>query len=528
MVGSPRSGPARPLTIYIAKPSVRLGQQLIERPEDAVEFPVDVGGVAGRLFVRRSSVRPPAWLAFFEEQAAGAAALLRSSSSSAVLVLEVGGHWFAVTFGYGRNLLRQGTWEPNFGLKVTLNAIDDASIRSVDRKTFDAIVRHTREEASRAGSIEQFGLNVEEDLLRAVVGRPEDEALGTRLAGMDALTASGPITLADLPDRLEKYVTEWGKRRYQQRYPWIDHVAEVRDRLDIRALDRRLVERMAADDIDKIWLAVPEPVDWSRVGGFKFSLSASADLAEDIEVWRFLDSVKARGAVAVETLRRRHVYGMDMDGATPIHRWSVYQCLYAEISDGDDVFLLTGGNWYRISRSFAASVNDDVLRLGGTRYRLPAYGQRSEDEYNRSVAEADAAVLLMDRKIIRYGGGASAIEFCDLILPGPTFLHVKRYGGSSVLSHLFSQGVVSATLFLQDPEFRKAAKNRFHPEFQDVVPLDQPEARNYEIGFAIVSRIPGKLELPFFSKVNLRSAARRLHGFGYKVTLTKIEVAVGG
>ena len=60
-----------------------------------------------------------------------------------------------------------------------------------------------------------------------------------------------------------------------------------------------------------------------------------------------------------------------------------------------------------------------------------------------------------------------------------------------------------------------------------MVPLGQPEAKDYEIGFAIVSRVPGQLELPFFSKVNLRSAARTLNGFGYKVTLTKIDVVAG-
>lgn len=525
---SARSGRARPLTIYVAKASVRSGEELIEEPQQAVEFPVNVGGVAGRLFVKRSNVAPPGWLSFFEGQAAGAADLLRSSSSAAVLVLRVGPHWFAVTFGYGRNLLRPGTWEPNFGLKVTLNAIDDASIRSVDRKTFDTIVRHTREEASRAGSIEQFGLNVEEDLLRAVVGRPLDEALGTRLAGMDALTVSGPIALVELPERLERYVAEWGKRRYQRRYPWIDHVAEIRDRPQIRALDERLVERMAAGDIDRIWLAVPEPVDWSRVGAFKFSASARAELADDVEIWRFVDSIKARRAVEAAVLRARHVHCMDVDGATTMHRWPVYQCLYAEIADGDDVFLLTGGSWYRIAQSFASRVNEDVRRLGGTRYRLPPYGERFEEAYNRSVAHADEDVLLMDRRTIRYGGGASAIEFCDLVLPGPTFLHVKRYGGSSVLSHLFAQGVVSATLFLQDPEFRQQARTRIGPQLRELAPVGQPRASDYEIGFAIVSRIPGTLELPFFSKVNLRGAARTLGAFGYKVTLTKIEVAPDG
>ena len=67
----------------------------------------------------------------------------------------------------------------------------------------------------------------------------------------------------------------------------------------------------------------------------------------------------------------------------------------------------------------------------------------------------DPEVAVMDRKNIRYGGGASRIEFCDLFINKRTLLHVKRYGGSSAMSHLFSQGVVSATLFLQDRDFRQ-------------------------------------------------------------------------
>jgi len=37
-----------------------------------------------------------------------------------------------------------------------------------------------------------------------------------------------------------------------------------------------------------------------------------------------------------------------------------------------------------------------------------------------------------------------------------------------------------------------------------------------------VSEKAGQLELPFFSKVNLRNAVRRLEAFGYKVALAKI------
>jgi uncharacterized protein (TIGR04141 family) len=449
---------------------------------------------------------------------------LRSASSAAALVLPVADRWLAVTFGYGRHLLEQGVWEPNFGLKVTLNSIDGSSIRSIDRKSFDAIARHTREEASRAGSIEQFGLNVEEDLLRAVVGKPEDETLSRSMAGMDALTVTAAVALPDLPEQLERYVGQWRKRRYRERYPWVDQIAEIRDRRQSRELDERLVERLAARELDHAWLAVPVPIDWSKVGGFRFSTSEQAETHDDIHLQAFFESLRDPMSLSPETLRRKSVYCLDPDGRHAGDKWSVYQCLYAEIRDGDDVFLLTGGRWYRVARRFVQRIDQDVAGLASTEYELPPYRHGSEEVYNQAVARRDEAVALMDQKNVRYGGGASQIEFCDLFVRKRMMLHVKRYGGSSVLSHLFSQGVVSATLFLQDQEFRREVRKKLGPAHRGGVPGGRPRVDRYEVGFAIVSRSARDLVLPFFSKVNLRNAARTLRGLGYRVTLTKIPV----
>src|SRR5581483_2977489 len=142
---------------------------------------------------------------------------------------KVGGRVFAVVFGYGRHLLQPGCWDESFGLRTTLNSIAPDSIRSLDRKSFDALTRHTREEASRKGPIEDFGLNIEQDLLRAVVGRPVAPELGRRIAGMDALTATVAMSLLDLPVQLERYLNQWRKTGYRSRFPWVDQVSEVRD-----------------------------------------------------------------------------------------------------------------------------------------------------------------------------------------------------------------------------------------------------------------------------------------------------------
>lgn len=519
------TGPrVRPLTIYLLKSSVSRARDAVEEPDELRSFPVRIGGSAGTLFVKPSNVVPPTWVGFFEGHVDLRDVLLRTASSSAVLVLPVSGRWMAVTFGYGRHLLMQGAWEPNFGLRVTLNSIDDASIRSIDRKSFDAIARHTREEASRAGSIEQFGLNVEEDLLRAVVGKPEDGTLARTMAGMDALTVTAAVSLPDLPGHIERYQGQWRKRGYRERYPWVDQIAEIRDRRQARELDDRLVDRLAARELDQVWLAVPVPIDWSQVGGFRFSMSERAETLDDIHLLPFLDSLRDPASLSPETLKRKSVFCLDPDGRQARDRWPVYQCLYAEIRDGEDVFLLTGGSWYRIARRFVQRIDKDIAVLSSTEYALPPYRHESERAYNQAVARASADIALMDGKNIRYGGGASQIEFCDLLIRKRTLLHVKRYGGSSVLSHLFAQGVVSATLFLQDPEFRQEIRKSLTGAHRAAVPKERPRVDRYEVGFAIVSRSPGGLVLPFFSKVNLRNAARTLTGFGYRVTLTKIPV----
>ncbi len=513
----------RPLTIYLLKNGMRSARDALEAPGKLRSFPIDIGRVAATLFVKPSRVASPAWLAFFEGHLDLSDLLIRSASSAAVLVLSVAGRWFAVTFGYGRHLLRQGIWEANFGLKVTLNSIADSSIRSIDRKSFDAIARHTREEASRAGSIEQFGLNIEEDLLRAVVGKPEDETLGRRMAGMDALTATAAVNLTDLPGILERYLGQWRKRRYRKRYPWVDQVAEIRDSRQARNLDQQLVGRLARSELDHAWLAVPVPIDWSRVGGFQFSMAEGANMYDDLHLQAFLASLRDPASLSPEMLKRKSVYCLDPDGSHEIDKWSVYDCLYAESRVGDDVFLLTGGRWYRIAHQFVQRIAQDTAKLTATQYPLPPYQHQSEYAYNKSVARRDAAIALMDQNNIRYGGGASQIEFCDLFIGKRVMIHVKRYGGSSVLSHLFSQGVVSATLFLQDSEFRQEVRKKLASGHRAGVPVGRPRVDRYEVAFAIVSRSAGELVLPFFSKVNLRNAARTLMGLGYRVTLTKID-----
>src|SRR2546425_782967 len=125
----------------------------------------------------------PCSLSLFEGALDLNAADLHNASSAAVLIVTVSEKTFVLTFGYGRSLLRPGVWEEDFGLRVTLNAVDPLRIRSVDRFKFDAISQHSQIQASRDANIVEFGLDVEQDLLRAVTGKPRDPTLANQLTG---------------------------------------------------------------------------------------------------------------------------------------------------------------------------------------------------------------------------------------------------------------------------------------------------------------------------------------------------------
>ena len=102
-----------------------------------------------------------------------------------------------------------------------------------------------------------------------------------------------------------------------------------------------------------------------------------------------------------------------------------------------------------MQKSFVKTVADRVKELAAAAtLKLPDAGPgESEGTYNKSVQKATNLILL-DKKCSRTMG--SEIEVCDLFSPQKQFIHVKRKTRSATLSHLFSQGVISADCFLSD------------------------------------------------------------------------------
>lgn len=508
------------LTVYLLKSGREKRFFARRAPTNVVPL-----GSVGNLYFDRAKQNEPKWAQLFQEFVPPSD-FGRASSPGALLVAEAAGRSFAITFGTGRFLLDTEACEERFGLRVALNTVSAEELRSIDKNTLDSIGRHTQEQASRGASAADFGFDVERDLLRAVTGPPEDATLGKRVSGFNRLSLRIEIQIHGLPKLLESLTTYYRDDSYKERFGWVDHLRDIGDKGKIEELDAALVDRIKQLDREGIWLAVPEVLRWHQVGGFRYGRKRRDPEYPDIHLNQFLETVEI-DRLDAEVLRNKKVECFDVDGRE-IERWSIYKCLSAEIDLDDGTFVLSNGLWYRIARNFVEQVNETYAAIPDIESALPVYKDDSEDHYLKRIAKEHAdRFSLMHTKLIPVEGVRSRIEFCDLYGKARDMIHVKRYGSSRVLGHLFSQGVNAGQLFLTDAGFRAKVNEELGDGFRLSDPTKRPPAQRYRVVFAVVSDRPGKLAVPFFARLSLRNAYKLLVGTcGYRIAKTKIETDV--
>lgn len=534
--------PTNKLSIYLIKDSYSDHGSILKNFDKLTKEEIKNGTeIIGTLYFGDSHLFEPSWIKDFfgssfennkeqNTQNENRKLKLFNASSKAVLLIEHQNKIFAIPFGYGWNLLNHGVWEERFGLKTTLNAVDANNLRRIDKKNMSSIPNDTSEQLSREGIAADFGIDIEQDLIQSITGKSKDKTFGKSITGKDALSVSVKVDLAGIKEFLESCHQKHLSNDYKTDFGWIDQIAEIKDPTLTEKLDGKLIENIKNNQVEKTWMAVPELVDWADVSGFSYKNSASdTSRQDDIRLPDFLDSLSEddKNNLSVEILKRKKIFCFSAQNDQIKHQWSAYNCLYCETKDDNNekTYLLSNGKWYEIEKDFSKQVDTDYqeLRNQTSSFVLPVYQHKNENDYNEKIAQNDNQFCCMDRKNISHGGCYSKIEFCDLLTKDKKLIHVKHYGGSSVLSHLFSQGVVSGELFIADKDFRQKVNEKLSDSHKINNPENRPTASEYEVIFAIISSSDKDLEIPFFSKVSLRNAKRRLETYGYKVALQKIK-----
>ena len=514
------------LSIFLLKESTKNGKDAIQSSTDLIEETINIGENALYLYFKQNPSHPPSWVNIFSHHIKSNLHL-SNSGCAAVLVVNINNRNFALTFGYGRHLLKHDCYEENFGLRVVVNAVDPKKLRNIDAHTLEAIPVQKKSQASVSTSFTDFGLDVEQDLMCAVTGIPKNEDFCKTLSGKDALRISLPFDLSDLPSVLDQAISLYNSEEYKENFSWIDRLSEIRSQETKDILDQKLIDKITKGDFSKTWLAVPEIIEWEKISGFRYQKSKRGELYSDISWPDFINHIKkSKKTLSPQTLNEQHIHCINSESELPAYTWKAYKCAYCEVELDGASYSLTNGKWYKIDTDFLNNLNKDINEIPISKITLPEYKEKSEGDYNQTVAKTNKDFILMDKNNVSYGGGRSKIEVCDLLHKDRKFIHVKRYGGSSVLSHLFSQGLVAIQLIMSDGKFRSFVNKKIPKTHKLPAQNENPVASNFEVIYAIASNESktSALDLPLFSKINLRACYKQIKLIGVAVSLCFISV----
>ncbi|XXY52710.1 TIGR04141 family sporadically distributed protein [Sorangium sp. So ce269] len=519
----------RPLNIRLFKPSLTAAKDAFRDPTSLTKHPLKKNiGFKGSLFVPGvPSHKQPAWVDLLNEGVTSPLSLF-NASSSAVLIVETSDRFFAISFGYGNNLLRQELIERDFGLKVALNAVDPDALRSVDMHTMEDLTLHTRRQASTGSRLSTFGLDITRDLMRSVTGRPRDPSIGRQVTGGDALALNAQIEFTGLGAKCDRLLHEYGKKDYLKEFAFVDHVRKIRDSNLGDELDQLLVQDLRAGTSKSAYLAAPKPIEWDRFAAFNYSTEGHADDHPDLDLAHYLKTIDI-GALSINKLIHDRIGVKYADADVTREKWSVYDALVYEATHKGNLYALSAGEWYVIEQSYANQIESDVKQIPASGLKLPAANPNEvENDYNNRVSATMKNIALLDRGNKRVTGANAPIECCDLLTLSGQLVHVKRKTRSSTLSHLFSQGVASAEALFWDDGYRKEIVSllKGHPAHAALLAAPTFNAASFEVVYAVITKRTATwpASLPFLSQLNLANAARILRRMSYKVSLLRIDV----
>ncbi|MFL9829099.1 DUF6119 family protein, partial [Rhodoplanes sp. SY1] len=134
---------------------------------------------------------------------------------ASLVVLEVGGRIFAVTFGHGAKLLNEREIENNFGIKVAVNAVADDALKAIQKSNVASAIQQFAQSAfeSRFGS---FGGQNKFEILRRVSGSTEGNNGIDTIVGASGLSLTTTLKFSDIRSISERLLKLYESLAYKE------------------------------------------------------------------------------------------------------------------------------------------------------------------------------------------------------------------------------------------------------------------------------------------------------------------------
>lgn len=509
------------------------GHQLIE---------VDNFGENAHLHVFRGTSGPPPWMTKLSRRLPEID-LFNRQSAAAILFFQVNQSVLAITFAHGWMLLDDRKFEPDFGLRVAINALDTAKLKRLERSNLGDAMQGVAQSPFQR-DFQSFGIDDALDLVRKLSGSShENNGLDT-LTGSTSLKLTGEYDLDDIPPLIPEILTLFQSTDYQNTvFSVLDFVRPMADRVL-----RETLFQLAVDSIknreDYFELGLPSTVEAEGVS-FSFQGPGLRRRFPDLLLRHYQDAMGPRlHQLSTDTLNRHKIVSQ-FDDDRPRMVWPIQKALVGSISHQGRRYAINDGQWYAIDDGFKNSVEQefrqtcqawDIPQPSAIRKIYDENGNgrlEREETYNERIAHELGLVLLDQTMIYIPDVARSGFEPCDLIdVENRRFIHVKKSSRrSNILSHFFKQGSNAAQQMrkVQDTwaQLEDLIRNAGYVAEANQLAAN-PDLQNdrwsVEFWIADAQRSAGGFNIPFFSKVSLRDEARALRTMQFDVNVRFIEI----
>jgi uncharacterized protein (TIGR04141 family) len=349
------------LSIFLIKEDMNSFSECIPSWNDCQHCDLDPKfGLVGKIVIGQKNEETPTWADFLARGTSEKLdySQLENSSSRAILLLHLEGRYLAIPFGFGRYLLNDECIDRIFGLKVVLNSVNPKKLKTVELATLSDNTVLTKRQSTRNSSKEIFGIDIINNLLCAVSGEPNNTGLfGKKISGREQLILSPKVDFTNLKDILVGVLAEYKSNSYKEEFSWIDDIQAVKDRANLDALDSQLIQALMEEQLDFLDISIPEVSDEGGIEGYAFK---KGEIFSEPQIRDFLASVSDKMQIDIPFLKRRKLHIQDSISSTMIPKWSIYGCLHFQTSIGNDIYVIFGGQWYKIDNQL---VNQVVRKL---------------------------------------------------------------------------------------------------------------------------------------------------------------------
>ena len=431
------------------------------------------------------------------------------------VVVEENDMYFAVTFGYGRTMLKRNKYVINFGRRITANLLGGAKVRGVTVRPLGTGAALRKEQGFLPGPLSMFDVSETSDFLakiELIVGG-DYFSIAT---GKNAFRCSSRIDYTEIDSLLKHSYQIYSKTNYiDDGYEFLDFIAPIEEMELIDVLDQKLIDKME-NEPEKVGFSQPDIVEdvvEFSVGTGRNQISFDIPTVESyMEYLR-----KINKSLSVKTLNTHKLKGYFSDFDSD-QEWKIYRCLSIEVEHDGSIFYLFNGEWHTINYDYIEETTSRYNKIERCEHDFPPLDHKvdlryiekedkhiiSENEYNKRLADGVENYLYMEDSPVKLTG-KDKIELCDVFdLNAKSFIHVKRYRGISSISDLYRQAHQSFD-YITDPTIKERFQGDELNDLPDVF-CNVVKSTKSNSDFHVLLLITSKnvsLELSFLSKLAL-------------------------